>query len=169
VAVENQQKHSKRLSLNAFMHSSVGYVAKANPAPEPYVDPSFDPTNKLNQDTISSINYQSGRGAAPASMMANQVLKLAKAAKEMMTNGRSAEYGSPNELYSAIGDFMLNRPAITNDASLEGIKSLLQSTMAKIQPAVSASVQIQYEHQMPTSANVQGTAPTPYTSPYSAG
>jgi hypothetical protein len=151
--------------MNAFIHRGVSYVAPVKQDAVASIDNSFKPENKLNQDTIMGFTYKPASNQV-GSDMARQAGKLALAAKEMMTQGKTADYKNPDKLYSAIGEFMSQRPAIVEDETFEPVKGLLQGAMAGIQHAVNDFVQLNYQHQMPTDVKSQGQGLAPLPTPF---
>lgn len=155
------QQNSKKLSLNAAMHLSLGYVEHAEQNSSASFDKPYTEVNKLYQAEISNITYQpAANNAAPKSFMAREAFRLAGATKKML-EGKQTNYGSPDKLYAVIGEFLVDRPFIVESNGLNPIKELLQSSMKSIQHAVNDNVQLNYQHQMPTNAKSQGLTPLP--------
>jgi hypothetical protein len=151
--------------MNAVMHRTLGVVAPSKQQATASRDNSYDAHNKLNQDTIMGFTYKPASNRV-GSEMARQAGMLALAAKEMMTQGKTAEYKTPDDLYTTMGKFMENRRAIIEDEIFTPVKDLLQGAMKGIQHAVNDFVQEMYKHQMPTNAEPQGPGLAPLPTPY---
>lgn len=161
-APNKDSKNHKALCSNAKMHAALDYVAPATTKQtQGLFSKSYEERNKLNQEAITNITYQpTAFNPAPESFMAREAFKLADAAKNMF-QGNETDYNTPDELYTALGDFLAQRPIIIESNGFNPIKELLQGAMKTIQPAVSDTVQLNYQHQMPTNAQSPSITPLP--------